>query len=206
MKRIAISALTGTILFIGGNLAPAIAASCEDAPVSVGSSFEYDGPGRWKFITTKATYLTSKNSRRINFAFKDLEIDAKTSLRDFIEIEVKGSCDKKSSDIDQYVQTGPENQEDALKGLNEIACNISTGNADVSTLIKGAYEVGRCITLGQEIRVTWGIKSDTWNLNPGLKKSKKATISPAVNKDSNTTSYKSNLQEGYSGYQNYSDF
>ena len=78
LKGFITSLITGVSLFTASNISPVIAGSCENAP-DTGTVFKWTGPDTWKILSTVRQSITSTNERKVEFAYKKLDLKAKTT-------------------------------------------------------------------------------------------------------------------------------
>ena len=79
-------------LITAGNINPVFAGSCENAP-DTGTVFKWTGPETWKIMTTVRQYISSSNERKVEFAFKKLDLKADRELAQWLSVNVKGAAD-----------------------------------------------------------------------------------------------------------------
>jgi hypothetical protein len=99
-----------------------------------------------------------------------------------------------------------EVSEDALEGFNEFVEEFSSST---DALLFGMVNIGRCHTLGKEVRLTKGINSENIAAAQNMKNQNfdggtKSTSSN--NLSSPTKTYRNDLNQGYSGYGNLENF
>ncbi len=207
LKRLITHFIAGASIFASGNMMPVFAnGGCDNAP-DAGTVFKWTGPGTWKIWTTVRQDLASSNERRVAFAYKKLDLKASTELAKFVNINVAGASKLNESEKAKFVVgSDDEMSEDALEGFEEF---VSEYADSTEALLVGSVEIGRCHTLGKEVRLTRGINSENavgaQRLgNQDFGGSSNSTNS--INSGSSTKTFRRDLNQGYSGYGNLDEF
>jgi len=199
-KRLITTLIASSSLFTAANVIPVKASGCEKAPPT-GDKIYPMGPGQYKIRTTVRRLLKSNNERKINFAFKRLELEAKEKLASFVEQKVVGFDKLTDSEKDEAMVIGDGDTVEDYKAATEIVSGI---NVSTDQLLRGTVEIGRCHEPGVAVMLTLGINSETAELLSG---SNSNTIQ---NSDSNSNkqikTYRRDIDQGYSGYGNLDDF
>ena len=192
--------------FTASNTNQVFAGSCENAP-DTGTVFKWTGPGTWKIMTTVRQSVSSSNERKVEFAFKKLDLKAQRELAQWLSINVKGAADLTENEKEKFViGVNDEVTEDSLEGFNEFTDEFGSR---VDELLVGVVNVGRCNTLGEEVRLTKGINSESIIAAQGMKKQDfdgSAGSTNSNNLSSPQKTYRKDLNKGYSGYGNLEDF
>ena len=193
-------------LITAGNINPVFAGSCENAP-DTGTVFKWTGPETWKIMTTVRQSISSSNERKIEFAFKKLDLKADRELAQWLSVNVKGAADLTESEKEKFViGADDEVSEDSLEGFNEFTDSYGKS---VDELLVGLVNIGRCHTLGEEVRLTKGINSENIIAAQSMKNQDFGGSSGNTNSNnisSPTQTYRKDLNKGYSGYGNLEDF
>lgn len=199
-KKIIPTLITSASLFTTINVSPVKAGGCEGAPPT-GDKIYPMGPGQYKIRTTVRRLLKSNNDRKIEFALKKLELEAKEKLASFVETKVVGFDKLSDSEKDEAMVVGDGDTAENFKAATEIVSGI---NVSADQLLRGVVEIGRCHEPGVAVMLTIGINSETAELLSG---SNSNTIQNS-NSNSNTDikTYRSDVDQGYSGYGNLDDF
>ena len=192
-------------LITAGNINPVFAGSCENAP-DTGTVFKWTGPDTWKIMTTVRQSITSSNERKVEFAFKKLDLKADRELAQWLAVNVKGAADLTENEKEKFViGANDEVSEDSLEGFNEFTDEYGKS---VDELLVGVVNVGRCHTLGGEVRLTKGINSE--NIIAAQRMKNQDFGGSAGSSNNNLSSpqetYRKDLNKGYSGYGNLEDF
>ena len=192
--------------FNAGNINPVYAGSCEGAP-DTGTVFKWTGPDTWKIMTTVRQSISSSNERKVEFAFKKLDLKADRDLAQWLSVNVKGAADLTENEKEKFViGANDEVSEDSLEGFNEFTDEYGKS---VDELLVGVVNIGRCHTLGEEVRLTKGINSENIAAAQNMKNQNfdggtKSTGSDNLSSPSQT--YRNDLNQGYSGYGNLENF
>jgi len=209
-KRLLTGLIAGASLLSTSYVNPAIAGSCDGPRVpSPGTVFKWMGPDKWKIITTVRQELTSLNERKVTFAFKKADLKAQREMARWVNINVKNASQLTEEQKESFVVgADDEMSEDSLEGFADFAEEYGTST---EALLVGSVEIGRCHTLGKEVRLTRGINSDTAYAAKMMSGQKfKNTNEKELTEGNNTIetkkTYRKDLNEGYSGYGNYDDF
>ena len=193
-------------LITTGNINQVLAGSCENAP-DTGTVFKWTGPETWKIMTTVRQSISSSNERKVEFAFKKLDLKADRDLAQWLSVNVKGAADLTENEKEKFViGADDEVSEDSLEGFNEFTDSYGKS---VDELLVGVVNIGRCHTLGEEVRLTKGINSE--NIIAGQSMKNQDFGGSAGSYNSNNLSspqetYRKDLNKGYSGYGNLEDF
>ena len=192
--------------FSSGNINPVYAGSCEGAP-DTGTVFKWTGPGTWKIMTTVRQPISSVNERKVEFAYKKLDLKAQRDLAQWLSTNVKSGSKLTTSEKETFViGANDEASEEALEGFNELVEDFSSST---DALLVGMVNIGRCHTLGEEVRLTKGINSENiaaaqnmknQNFDGGNKSNSNNNLG------SPTQTYRNDLNQGYSGYGNLENF
>ena len=182
---------------------PVYAASCEDPNVQdVGSRFIWTGPGSWKIWTTVRQNLSSTNERKVAFAYKKLDLKADNELAKFVKTKVAGGMKLSGEERESFaVNAAGETTEDALEGFEAI---ITEYGSQTEALLVGLQLIAECHTLGKEVRVTKGINSESAIGAQRIGNQDFGEGSNSIN--SPTKTYRRDVQEGYSSYDNFENF
>ena len=104
-------------LITTGNINQVLAGSCENAP-DTGTVFKWTGPETWKIMTTVRQSISSSNERRVEFAFKKLDLKADRELAQWLSVNVKGAADLTENEKEKFViGADDEVSEDSLEEL-----------------------------------------------------------------------------------------
>ncbi len=205
-KGLLTSIIAGASFFTAINTNQVFAGSCENAP-DTGTVFKWTGPGTWKIMTTVRQSISSSNERKVEFAFKKLDLKAQRELAQWISINVKGAADLTEDEKEKFViGANDEVSEDSLEGFNEFTDEYSSS---VNELLVGVVNVGRCHTLGEEVRLTKGINSENIIAGQSMKKQDFGRSTGSTNSNNLSSppqTYRKDLMKGYSGYGNLEDF
>ena len=195
------SLITGASLFTASNISPVIAGGCEGAPPT-GDKIYPIGPGQYKIRTTVRRTLKSNNERKIEFAFKKLELEAMKKLASFVETKVVNFDNLTDAQKDEVMVVGDGNtEEETFQAASEIVSGIKLSSDE---LLVGTVEIGRCHEPGVAVMLTKGINSETAELLSGSKS--KNIKNSGSNSNTQTKTYRSDVDQGYSGYGNLDDF
>ena len=200
------SFIASASLFTSGNINPVFAGSCEGAP-DTGTLFKWTGPGTWKIMTTVRQPISSVNERKVEFAYKKLDLKAQRDLAQWLSTNVQSGSKLTTSEKETFViGANDEASEEALEGFNELVEEFSSSTDE---LLVGMVNIGRCHTLGEEVRLTKGINSENIAAAQNMKNQNfdggnKSTGSN--NLSSPTKTYRNDLNQGYSGYGNLENF
>ena len=180
------------------NIKPVSAAgACDNAPPT-GDFFVVTGPDSYKIRSTVRQSLKSNNERKVEFAFKKLELTAQKKLAQFVKTKVKAFDDLSASDKESVVvDANGDTTEDSLETATEILSGIS---ASADALLVGSVELGRCHEPGVAVMLTRGINSETEVLINN------AGSNAGGNSNTQTKTYRNDINQGYSGYGNYDNF
>ena len=206
LNRFLTSLIAGASLLTASNVTPVLAGGCDNAPPA-GTVFKWTGPGTWKIMTTVRQTLSSNNERRLAYAFKKLDLKASQELAKFVQVNVAGASKLTESEKAKFVVgSDDEMSEDSLEGFEEF---VSEYGSSTEALLVGSVELGRCHTLGQEVRLTRGINSENavgaqmlGNQDFGGRTSG----NNSTNSTSPTQTFRRDVNQGYSGYGNLDDF
>ena len=197
LKGLVTSLIAGASLITFSNIKPASAAgSCDNAPPT-GDFFVVTGPNSYKIRSTVRQSLKSNNERKVEFAFKKLELTAQKKLAQFVKTKVKAFDELSAADKESVVvDANGDTTEDSLETATEIVSGIS---ASAEALLVGSVELGRCHEPGVAVMLTRGINSETAILINNSK-------SNVGNSNTQTKTYRNDINQGYSGYGNYDNF
>lgn len=219
LKRFLTSLIAGASLFTFGNTNPVLAGSCENAP-DTGTVFKETGPGTWKIMTTVRQGLTSVNERKVAYAYKRLDLVAQRELSRWVETNVKNAS-ALSEEAKAAFVVGPDDEvtDDSLEVFEEFA---ETFSSSTEALLVGIQNLGQCHTLGEEVRLSIGINSENAVAARNMKNQNSGGSSASTTSDTNATSasnttsndsipskpttYRKDLNKGYSGYGNLDNF
>ncbi|KGF89823.1 MULTISPECIES: hypothetical protein [Prochlorococcus] len=214
MKRLVFSVLASSSMLIAGSVIPVIAedgantsvipGGCANSP-DVGTRFKTFGPGQWKLSYTVQRLVTSKNERKIDKAKRKSDFEAQKGIARFIDLRIKGGSTEKTGDDEKYV-VGINDvvTEDSLEEFQSFAEEFSS---ETDALLSGLMKLGECNDIGERVKVTWGIKSDSI----AAAKDAGASIAKPAQSGSNSgqitnDEYRPQMGRGYSGYGNFDDF
>ena len=206
LKVLFTSIIASASFLTTGNINPVFAGSCEGAP-DTGTVFKWTGPGTWKIMTTVRQPISSANERKVEFAFKKLDLKAQRDLAQWLSTNVKSGSKLTTSEKETFViGANDEASEEALEGFNELVEEFSSST---EALLVGMVNIGRCHTLGEEVRLTKGINSENisaaqYMKNQNFDGGAKSTGSDNLSSPSQT--YRNDLNQGYSGYGNLENF
>ena len=201
LKGFITSLITGASLFTASNISPVIAGSCENAP-DAGTVFKSTGPDTWKILSTVRQLIKSTNERKVEFAYKKLDLKAKRQLAEFLEVKVKNANNLSTKEKAEFVVgANDEMSEDSLEGFEEFVDEFASSS---EALLRGVIDVGRCHTLGEEIRLSVGINSE--NISQMTKNQNFTENTNTINSSSPEKTYRNDVNKGYSGYGNLDDF
>ena len=195
--------IAGASLFTANYSKPVYAASWEDPNVqAVGSRFIWTGPGSWKIWTTVRQNLSSTNERKVAFAYKKLDLKADNELAKFVKTKVAGGMKLSGEERESFaVNAAGETTEDALEGFEAI---ITEYGSQTDALLVGLQLIAECYTPGKELRVTKGINSES---AIGAKRIENQDFGEGYNSTNSTTkTFRRDVQEGYSSYDNFENF
>ena len=221
MKKLAFTILASSSILIGGSFSPVIAqdeantsnipGGCANSP-DVGTRFKTFGPGQWKLSFTVQKNITSKNERKIDKAKKKGDIEAMKGIARFIDLRIKGGTTEKTGDDEKYV-VGINDvvTEDSLEEFQKVVEEFTT---TTDALLSGLMKLGECNDLGERVKVTWGIKSDSI---AAAKDAGASIAKPLETFDKEASSgndpsqmtndeFRPQMGKGYSGYGNFDDF
>ena len=186
-----------------GNINPVFAGSCEGAP-DTGTLFKWTGPGTWKIMTTVRQPISSANERKVEFAFKKLDLKAQRDLAQWLSTNVKSGSKLTTSEKETFViGANDEASEEALEGFNELVEEFSSST---EALLVGMVNIGRCHTLGEEVRLTKGINSENIAAAQNMKNQNFDEGTQSNSSNNSTQTYRNDLNQGYSGYGNLENF
>ena len=198
-KRLLTSLIASGSLLTVASVNP-VKASCKDAPPT-GDKMYPIGPGQYKIRTTVRRTISSNNDRKIEFAFKKLELEAMRRLALFVKTNVVAFDNLTEEQKDDAMVYGEGDTAENFKEASEIISGIKL-SAD--ELLRGSVEVGRCHEPGVAVMLTRGINSETAAL---LSDPKPNSIEKSdTNSNSQIKTYRSDVDQGYSGYGNLDDF
>ena len=206
LNRFLTSLIAGASLLTASNVTPVLAGGCDNAPPA-GTVFKWTGPGTWKIMTTVRQTMSSNNERRLAYAYKKLDLQANRALAEFVNVKVAGAANLTESQKAEFVVgSDDEMSKDALEGFENFADEYGKST---EALLVGSIEIGRCHTLGQEVRLTRGINSENavgaqmlGNQDFGGRTSG----NNSTNSTSPTQTFRRDVNQGYSGYGNLDDF
>ena len=204
-RKFLTSLIAGASLFSFSNANPVFAESCETAP-DTGTVFKWTGPGTFKIWTTVREGISSNNERKVEFAYKKLDLKAQRELARFLDAKVRNASQLTEKEIATFVVgTNDEVSEDSLEGFQEFAEEYGSST---EALLVGSIEIGRCHTLGKEVRLTRGINSENAVGAQMLKNQDFGgnTSGNNLSSPSPTQTYRRDLNQGYSGYGNLENF
>ncbi len=179
---------------------PDYAGGCDGAPPA-DDYFEVTGPDSWKIISTVMLPIKSENERKVAFAFRILELEAKKKLVEFLETKVS-SFDNLSRNQKADMITLDEDTDLTL----DEAINIVNGiSSSADELLIGSQEVGRCWEPGQKVMLSRGINSEVRAM---IAKPKpiKVLDEDVTDKENTTTNTNNDKFRGYDGYGNIDNF
>ena len=207
LKRILSCLIAGTTFLTVSNTTnilaetgPDYAGRCDNAP-STGDKFIITGPDSWKIRSTVQLYIKSKNERKVNFAFKRLELEAQKKLTEFIKTKV--------SVFENLSQTAKEEAisvEDTTNVTLNEGINIAGGiSKSAEELLIGSQELGRCWEPGQMVILSRGINSETQAM---IAKPEPINVVNENEIDNGKTTTNTNSGEfrGYDGFGDIDDF
>ena len=197
------SLLAGASLFTANYTKPVYAGTCDDPNVQqAGTRFIWTGPDTWKIWTTTQQNLTSNNERKIAFAFKKLDLKADNELGRFVRTKVAGGAKLTGEEKESFVVgASDEMTEDALEGFNSIVTEYSS---QTEALLVGAQFIAKCHTPGKEVRLTRGINSES---AIGAQRIGNQDFGGGSNStNSATKTFRRDVQEGFSSYDNFENF
>ena len=200
LKRLLTTFIASSTLLTAANVNPVKAGGCENAPPT-GDKIYPIGPGKYKIRTTVRRTLKSNNERKIEFAFKRLELEAMRRLASFVETKVVSFDKLTDSEKEEAIVVGDGDTTEDFKAATEIVSGIEL-SAD--QLLRGSVEIGRCHEPGEAVMLTRGINSETAELLSGSKSNTNNNIDSNSNKEIKT--YRRDVNQGYSGYGNLDDF
>ena len=203
LKVFLTSLIAGASLFTANYSKPVYAASCEDPNVQqVGSRFIWTGPGTWKIWTTVRQRMSSTNERKIEFAYKKLDLKADNELAKFVKTKVAGGMTLSGEERESYaVNAAGETTEDATEGFETIITELGS---QADALLVGLQLIAECYTPGKELRVTKGINSES---AIGAQRIGNQDFGEGSNSTNSTTkTFRRDVQEGYSSYGNFENF
>ena len=190
------SLLAGATILTTSHVKPVIAGGCEDAPPT-GDYFITTGPNSWKIRSTVRKSITSLNERKVEFAYKKLELEAQKKLAQFVKTKVSAFDSLSASDKESgFVDANGDTTEDSLEYATEILSGIEVS---AEGLLSGSQEIGRCHEPGVAVMLTRGINSETQSIISN-------TGSGSIKNNTQTKTYRNDINEGYSGYGNFDDF
>ena len=197
LKGFVTSLIAGASLMTVSNIKPVSAAgACDNAPPT-GDFLVVTGPNSYKIRSTVRQSLKSNNERKVEFAFKKLELTAQKKLAQFVKTKVKAFDELSAADKESVVvDANGDTTEDSLETATEIVSGIS---ASAEALLVGSVELGRCHEPGVAVMLTRGINSETAILINNSK-------SNVGNSNTQTKTYRNDINQGYSGYGNYDNF
>ncbi len=212
LKLLLTSAYAGFSIFTASYVKPILAESCNEPNVpSPGTIFKWTGPNSWKIITTVRQDIKSVNERKVTFAYKKADLKAQREMARWVNINVKNADQLTEEQKEAFVVDANDDMtEDSLKGFADFSEEYATST---DALLVGSVEVGRCHTLGSEVRLSRGINSDTAYAAKMMSKGKfinnnEGTVSESNNSVERETkkTYRKDINQGYSGYGNFDDF
>ena len=179
---------------------PDYAGRCDNAP-STGDKFIITGPDSWKIRSTVQLYIKSKNERKVNFAFKRLELEAQKKLTEFIKTKV--------SVFENLSQTAKEEvvtvDDTSLMSRTE-AMNIAGGiSKSADELLIASQELGRCWEPGQMVILSRGINSEAQAMI-GKPEPINVVDENEIDNGKTTTNTNSGQFRGYDGFGDIDDF
>ena len=200
IKRFVTSFIAGASLLTFSNIKPASAGACDDAPPT-GDKLVVTGPNSYKIRSTVRQSIKSNNERKVEFAFKKLELIAQKKLAQFVKTKVTAFDDLSNADKEAVVvNANGDTTEDSLETITEILSGV---NVSAEALLVGSVELGRCHEPGVAVMLTRGINSENADLinNAGSK-----AFTNGDNSNTQTKTYRNDINKGYSGYGNFDDF
>ena len=203
LKVLFTSIIASASFLTTGNINPVFAGSCEGAP-DTGTLFKWTGPGSWKIMTTVRQPISSANERKVEFAFKKLDLKAQRDLAQWLSTNIKSGSKLTTSEKETFViGANDEASEEALEGFNELVEEFSSST---EALLVGMVNIGRCHTLGEEVRLTKGINSENIAAAQNMKNQNFDEGTQSTNSNNSTQTYRNDLNQGYSGYGNLENF
>lgn len=203
LKVLFTSIIASASFLTTGNINPVFAGSCEGAP-DTGTVFKWTGPGTWKIMTTVRQPISSANERKVEFAFKKLDLKAQRDLAQWLSTNVKSGSKLTTSEKETFViGANDEASEEALEGFNELVEEFSSST---EALLVGMVNIGRCHTLGEEVRLTKGINSENIAAAQNMKNQNFDEGTQSNSSNNSTQTYRNDLNQGYSGYGNLENF
>ena len=200
LKKLLTSLIAGTSLLTFSNMNTVNAGACDNAPPT-GDRMIITGPNSWKIRSTVRLPIKSNNERKVQFAFKKLELEAQKKLAQFVNTKVAAFDDLSNSDKESvFVDANGDTTEDSLTSATEILSGI---NISTEAFLLGSVEIGRCHEPGIAVMLTRGINSETQELITS------PTSNAVINGNNSNTqrkTYRNDINQGYSGYGNFDDF
>ena len=179
---------------------PDYAGGCDGAPPT-GDQFIVSGPDSFKIISTVMLPIKSENERKVAFAFRVLELEAKKKLVEFWKTGVS-SFDNNSRNQKADMITLDEDTDITLDEAINIASGISSSGEE---LLIGSQEVGRCWEPGKMVKLSRGINSEVRAM---IAKPKPINVldEGVTDKENTTTNTNNDQFRGYDGYGNIDNF
>jgi hypothetical protein len=133
---------------------------------------EFDGEGQFKIISTAAASVDFDDPSEIMSARREAELLAKRAIAEYINQKLS-SEDSISSEISKSKTNSKAVDGSVVSSAqrDEVKKQISSVVTRTDALLKGVITIGSCYTKGHEIRVTVGIKSQTFANASQLEKS-----------------------------------
>ena len=195
------SLIAGASLFTANYTKPVYAGTCDDLMFNRRKIY-LDWSDTWKIWTTTQQNLTSNNERKIEFAYKKLDLKADNELAKFVKTKVAGGMTLSGEERESYaVNAAGETTEDATEGFETIITELGS---QADALLVGLQLIAECYTPGKELRVTKGINSES---AIGAKRIENQDFGEGYNSTNSTTkTFRRDVQEGYSSYGNFENF
>jgi hypothetical protein len=154
-----------TFVFWFGATGFSYAQSCANYPYQPSENVvEFDDVKNFKIVSTASVSVDFDDASELMSARREAELMAKRSIAEYINQQLT-SEDSISSEINKS-----KTRTKALNGTpvssvqrDEVKKQISSINTRSDTVLKGVVPIGNCYTKGKEVRVTVGIKSETFN-------------------------------------------
>ena len=192
-KRLITTLIASSSLFTAATVIPVKAGGCEKAPPA-GDKIYPMGPGQYKIRTTVRRLLKSNNERKINFAFKRLELEAREKLAAFVETKVVGWDKLSDSEKEEAIVVGDGDTVEDYKAATEIVSGI---NVSTEQLLRGVVDIGRCHEPGVAVMLTVGINSETAELLSGSNSNTIQNSDSDSNSNTQIKTYRRDIDQGY---------
>jgi len=202
LKVFLTSLIAGASLFTANYTEPVYADDdCSNAQ-QAGTRFIWTGPGTWKLWTTAQQDLTSNiGARKLAFTYKKLDLQADNELSRFVQTKVAGGSRLSGEEGEAFIESETGSSEDAVEGFNKI---ITEYSSQTEALLVGAQFIAKCHTPGKEVRLTRGINSES---AIGAQRIKNQDFGEGSNSTNSTTNtFRRDVQQGYSSYDNFENF